>query len=119
MQGGGRTWLVTGAAGFIGCNVTRALVAGGDRVIGLDNFLTGDRKNVERLAGSCGIEVNIDLGSYTRMHSRSQLICQRSGFPCITWRQPGVNQVWVVESLPRSVRGRYNVNIRARSANGE
>ena len=30
--------LVTGAAGFIGANVCRALLARGDRVIGLDNF---------------------------------------------------------------------------------
>ena len=30
--------LVTGAAGFIGAHVTRALIARGERVIGLDNF---------------------------------------------------------------------------------
>lgn len=33
-----KTFLVTGAAGFIGYHVTRALAARGDRVIGLDNF---------------------------------------------------------------------------------
>ncbi len=33
-----RTVLVTGAAGFIGSHVTEALLARGDRVIGLDNF---------------------------------------------------------------------------------
>src|SRR3569623_3596720 len=32
------TILVTGAAGFIGANVTRALLARGERVVGIDNF---------------------------------------------------------------------------------
>jgi UDP-glucuronate 4-epimerase len=33
-----RTWLVTGAAGFIGMHVAQRLLARGDRVIGLDNL---------------------------------------------------------------------------------
>ena len=32
------TILVTGAAGFIGSNVSRALMARGDQVIGIDNL---------------------------------------------------------------------------------
>lgn len=42
-----RTWLVTGAAGFIGSHLVEALLAGGQRVVGLDNFSTGHRSNVE------------------------------------------------------------------------
>lgn len=37
-MGDGQTVLVTGAAGFIGSHVTEALLARGDRVVGLDNF---------------------------------------------------------------------------------
>ncbi|NIR17130.1 MAG: NAD-dependent epimerase/dehydratase family protein, partial [Desulfobacterales bacterium] len=33
-----KTYLVTGAAGFIGFHVSRALLERGDRVIGLDNI---------------------------------------------------------------------------------
>ena len=33
-----KTLLVTGAAGFIGSHTAQALVARGDRVVGLDNF---------------------------------------------------------------------------------
>ena len=33
-----KTYLVTGAAGFIGFHVSRALLERGDRVLGLDNL---------------------------------------------------------------------------------
>ena len=41
-----RTWLVTGAAGFIGSNLAQALLKLGQDVVGLDNFSTGKRENV-------------------------------------------------------------------------
>ena len=43
--------LVTGAAGFIGSNLVEALVAQGDDVIGVDNFIAGRRENVAQFAG--------------------------------------------------------------------
>jgi nucleoside-diphosphate-sugar epimerase len=43
--------LVTGAAGFIGSNLVEALLARGDDVIGVDNFITGRRENVAPFAG--------------------------------------------------------------------
>jgi nucleoside-diphosphate-sugar epimerase len=41
------TWLVTGAAGFIGTHMVRRLLNDGHRVIGVDNFSTGLRENIE------------------------------------------------------------------------
>jgi UDP-N-acetylglucosamine 4-epimerase len=41
-----RTWLVTGAAGFIGSNLVEALLRLDQDVIGLDNFSTGKRENL-------------------------------------------------------------------------
>ncbi len=41
------TWLVTGVAGFIGSNLLEALLGNGQRVIGLDNFSTGYRHNLD------------------------------------------------------------------------
>jgi UDP-glucose 4-epimerase len=41
--------MVTGAAGFIGANLCRALVAQGHEVVGLDNFSQGRRENVADL----------------------------------------------------------------------
>lgn len=47
-------YLVTGGAGFIGSNVTRALLASGQSVRVLDNFLTGKRENLAGLAKAHG-----------------------------------------------------------------
>ncbi len=48
-------WLVTGAAGFIGSNLTQALLELDQRVIGLDNLSTGHRRNVDDVLGSPGV----------------------------------------------------------------
>ena len=44
-----RTWLVTGAAGFIGSNLVEHLLKLDQRVVGFDNFATGHRKNLNQL----------------------------------------------------------------------
>ena len=36
-----KTWLITGAAGFVGGNLTEFILSKGESVIGLDNFSTG------------------------------------------------------------------------------
>ncbi len=51
-----RTWLVTGAAGFIGSNLVETLLMHGQRVTGLDNFLTGYRKNLDMVRDLVGEE---------------------------------------------------------------
>ncbi|RMH27084.1 MAG: SDR family oxidoreductase [Planctomycetota bacterium] len=44
--------LVTGGAGFLGSHLCDRLLAGGARVVCLDNFCTGARDNIAHLAGS-------------------------------------------------------------------
>lgn len=44
-----RTWLVTGAAGFIGSNLVEELLDLGQVVVGLDNFSTGHRANIDEV----------------------------------------------------------------------
>src|SRR5437868_15198724 len=49
-----QTWLVTGAAGFIGSHLAETLLAAGQTVTGLDNFSTGKRENLEHIRRSVG-----------------------------------------------------------------
>ena len=44
-----QTWLVTGVAGFIGSNLLEALLRLDQPVVGLDNFSTGKKKNLEQV----------------------------------------------------------------------
>lgn len=47
-------WTVTGAAGFIGSNLSTMLLDNGHRVVGIDDFSTGLRSNVDMLAARGG-----------------------------------------------------------------
>jgi UDP-glucose 4-epimerase len=49
--------LITGGAGFVGSHLADALVATGDSVVILDDFSTGNRRNVEHLAGSPAVSI--------------------------------------------------------------
>jgi len=43
------TWLITGVAGFIGSNLLETLLELDQRVVGLDNYFTGHKKNLEEV----------------------------------------------------------------------
>jgi nucleoside-diphosphate-sugar epimerase len=47
-----KTVLVTGCAGFIGSHLVDALLEQGATVIGVDNFLTGNKQNLAHLSGN-------------------------------------------------------------------
>lgn len=49
-----RTWLITGAAGFIGSNLLEALVELGQTVVGLDNMATGHARNLDEVRRTVG-----------------------------------------------------------------
>ncbi|UHD15447.1 NAD-dependent epimerase/dehydratase family protein [Thiocapsa bogorovii] len=44
-----KTWLVTGVAGFIGSNLLETLLKLNQTVVGLDNFATGHRHNLDQV----------------------------------------------------------------------
>ncbi|MDD2706405.1 MAG: NAD-dependent epimerase/dehydratase family protein [Verrucomicrobiae bacterium] len=50
------TWLVTGAAGFIGSHLVETLLLLGQRVVGLDNFSAGKRVNLRDVEKKTGPE---------------------------------------------------------------
>jgi UDP-N-acetylglucosamine 4-epimerase len=49
-----KTWVVTGAAGFIGSNLLEALLRLGQKVVGLDNLATGHPGNLAQVQAAVG-----------------------------------------------------------------
>ena len=56
--------VITGAAGFIGSHLSEALLDRGYSVVGIDNLLTGDLKNIAHLAGRDFVFVKHDVTNY-------------------------------------------------------
>jgi len=44
-----RTFLIAGGAGFLGSNLSAAVLAAGNKVVVVDNLITGNRANIEHL----------------------------------------------------------------------
>ena len=44
-----KRWLITGVAGFIGSNLLEELLKLNQEVVGIDNFSTGNRKNLDEV----------------------------------------------------------------------
>ncbi|MEP7275667.1 MAG: NAD-dependent epimerase/dehydratase family protein, partial [Betaproteobacteria bacterium] len=49
-------WLVTGSAGFIGSHLVETLLRLDQNVVGLDNFATGHRHNLDEVRGAVGAD---------------------------------------------------------------
>ena len=56
LQDSPASWLVTGAAGFIGSNLVETLLQLNQNVVGLDNFATGHRHNLDHIESSVTAE---------------------------------------------------------------
>jgi UDP-N-acetylglucosamine 4-epimerase len=56
LAGEQHAWLITGVAGFIGCNLLESLLKLNQKVIGLDNFATGHRHNLDQIRVSVSPE---------------------------------------------------------------
>lgn len=50
------TWLVTGAAGFIGSQLVESLLQLNQQVVAIDNFSSGSQANLDAIANSTGAE---------------------------------------------------------------
>ena len=60
--------LITGAAGFLGSHLCDRFIKEGYKVIGMDNFITGDKKNISHLLSNSSFEfVNHDVTEYIKI----------------------------------------------------
>jgi len=82
------TYLVTGAAGFIGRSIAAELLARGKHVRGIDNFSTGKRENLRGLEAMEFIEADINDADATARACR--------GVECVFHEA-------AIPSVPRSV----------------
>ncbi len=70
-----KTAVVTGAAGFLGSHLSDRLLAEGFRVIGIDNLLTGNTRNIEHLAGNADFHfIKHDVTNYIYLPGEVQLV---------------------------------------------
>jgi dTDP-glucose 4,6-dehydratase len=60
----GKRVVITGVAGFIGSHLADALLARGHAVIGIDNLITGDMKNIAHLVNQDFLFIKHDVTNY-------------------------------------------------------
>jgi len=73
--------LVTGGAGFLGSHLCEQLLARGREVICVDNFFTGDKRNVEHLLGDSRFELmrhDVTFPLYVEVDEIYNLACPAS-----------------------------------------
>jgi dTDP-glucose 4,6-dehydratase len=66
--------LVTGGAGFIGSHLCQYLLDKGHSVVAMDNLLTGDAANIERLTGRDFVFVKHDVTNYIALEGEIDYI---------------------------------------------
>jgi UDP-N-acetylglucosamine/UDP-N-acetylgalactosamine 4-epimerase len=102
------TWLVTGAAGFIGSNLVERLLTLNQKVIGLDNFDTGHQYNIDQALQDANNATNIDLSSNFKFISGDIRELSDCRHAC-----SGVDYVLhqaALGSVPRSIEDPINTN---------
>jgi nucleoside-diphosphate-sugar epimerase len=78
------TYLITGAAGFIGSSLARALLQRGERVRGVDNFSTGKRENLAELRGMDFYEADLlDLPTVTEACRGVDYVLHEAAIPSV------------------------------------
>ncbi len=90
-------WLVTGAAGFIGSHLAERLLTLGQDVVGLDNFATGSRTNLDCVRATVGEE------NWRRFYFMEADICDLDACKDATRGAHYVLHQAALGSVPRSI----------------
>jgi UDP-glucuronate decarboxylase len=73
--------LVTGGAGFLGSHLCDRLIDAGHEVLCVDNFFTGDKKNIQHLIGHARFELirhDVTFPLYVEVDEIFNLACPAS-----------------------------------------
>lgn len=99
-----RTWLITGVAGFIGSNLLETLLKLDQHVIGLDNFATGFRHNLEEVRNL------VDQEQWARFDFIEGDICKLEDCQRACRNVDYVLHQAALGSVPRSIANPINTN---------
>ena len=91
------TWLVTGVAGFIGSNLLETLLKLDQKVVGLDNFSTGRRRNLDQVQGL------VTPAQWARFHLITGDICDIEACRLACKNTDYVLHQAALGSVPRSI----------------
>lgn len=72
-----KVWLITGVAGFIGSNLLEFLLSKNQKVVGLDNFATGRRKNLLDVKEAVG-EAFLDNFTFIEGDITDAITCKKA-----------------------------------------
>ena len=73
--------LITGVAGFIGSNLADFLLNKGFKVYGLDNLITGDKKNIEHLSNNPKFEfIESDVTNFIKIKDKLDFVLHFAWF---------------------------------------
>jgi UDP-N-acetylglucosamine/UDP-N-acetylgalactosamine 4-epimerase len=104
-----KTWVITGVAGFIGSNLLEALLKLDQRVIGLDNFATGHKRNLDE------VQTLVTADQWQQFHFVEGDICDLNTCHMLFRTQPNSTVDYVLHqaalgSVPRSLKDPIRTN---------
>lgn len=97
IQANPSVWLITGVAGFIGSNLLETLLKLDQTVVGLDNFATGHRRNLEEVKSLVGVD------QWARFRFVEGDICDLETCRSVTEGSDYVLHQAALGSVPRSI----------------
>ena len=92
-----RTWLITGVAGFVGSNLLEYLLNINQKVVGIDNFITGYKSNLEDVKSS------VTLKKWKNFKFTKGDICNLKDCEKILFKVDHVLHQAALGSVPRSI----------------
>ena len=100
-----KTWLVTGVAGFIGSNLLETLLKLDQEVVGLDNFSTGHRHNLD------DVKSQVSAEQWSRLRFIEGDICDIDAcHAAVTGAEYVLHQA-ALGSVPRSIEDPIRTNL--------